>query len=165
MKTGFTLIEMLVVIGIIAILASLLSGPITNSLNSAHQTACLNNLKQISYGLNMYVGDKQQFPQATNMPSQNLNNLPTISEALTGYAEKELFHCPGDNQGYFEKEESSYEWSTMLNNQKPTVKIFNHITIKPSNTRVLWDYLPFHGDENEPGAYNIMYYDMTANAL
>lgn len=165
MTRKFTLIEMLVVIAIIGILSAMLSSAVLNSLKSAHQTACLNNLKQLSYALNQYVNEREQFPQATNMPSQNLNDLPGISEALVVYADKQLFRCPGDDQNYFTNEESSYEWNTWLNNQKPVVKIFRNITLKPSDTRVMWDYMPFHGEGEEPGAYNIMYFDMTANSL
>jgi prepilin-type N-terminal cleavage/methylation domain-containing protein/prepilin-type processing-associated H-X9-DG protein len=62
-KKGFTLIELLVVIAIIAILAAILFPVFAKAREKARQTACLNNQKQITTSILMYVQDHEElFP-------------------------------------------------------------------------------------------------------
>lgn len=56
-RRAFTLIELLVVIAIIAILAAILFPVFAQAKESARQSACLSNLKQIGMGMMMYTGD------------------------------------------------------------------------------------------------------------
>lgn len=54
---GFTLVELLVVISIIALLVSLLLPALRNARDTARKTACLSNERQIGIGFQVYAVD------------------------------------------------------------------------------------------------------------
>ncbi|NQT18598.1 MAG: prepilin-type N-terminal cleavage/methylation domain-containing protein [Planctomycetes bacterium] len=57
MSRAFTLVEMLVVIGIVSVLASLLIPVLSQARATARRVNCLNNLRQWGLAATMYMGD------------------------------------------------------------------------------------------------------------
>ena len=61
-RTGFTLVELLVVISIIAILAALLMPAIQAAREAARRAQCTSNQRQVAFALQNYESTKKSFP-------------------------------------------------------------------------------------------------------
>jgi prepilin-type N-terminal cleavage/methylation domain-containing protein len=102
LKTGFTLLELLVVIAIIAILAALLMAAVGLAKDKAGRIVCLNNLRQINLGVRMYSddsNDKTPKPVAAVLnPYDAYKELMKSYVGLKGKSSKQekLFVCPAD---------------------------------------------------------------------
>jgi prepilin-type N-terminal cleavage/methylation domain-containing protein len=74
-RAAFTLVELLVVIGIIALLISILLPALTAARTSAMGINCASRMRQLSMAIVMYVGDnKGCLPPAFNKASTGNNN-------------------------------------------------------------------------------------------
>jgi len=185
---GFTLLELLLVIAIIATLAALLLPVLSRAKTNARNISCLSNLKQLGIATRLYAEDNNgKLPAAELLPSNPTdpqNPLPRISDVLAPYVGKlvstnagpPVFKCPADNDWYFEAEGSSYQWNAGLNNQRidigenhgfRAIIVSNGVTVFQTNgvmshaadsTPLFLDYEDFHPRPPKSGK-NVVYMD------
>ena len=63
-RHGFTMVELLTVIGVIAILAAILVPALSRAREQGRRSVCANNLKQIGQGFHLWAEDnREDFPQ------------------------------------------------------------------------------------------------------
>jgi len=63
---GFTLVELLVVIGIIAILAGVALGPITSGIRKARESACMQTTRTLALAEFQYANDNNNYPDGAD---------------------------------------------------------------------------------------------------
>jgi prepilin-type N-terminal cleavage/methylation domain-containing protein len=86
LRQGFTLVELLVVIGIMAVLISILLPALHSARDHAVRMKCMNNVRQLMTATIMYVNEYQQ-----RMPEPNwLGHAPSTSTERLGWLYNEL---------------------------------------------------------------------------
>ncbi len=86
-RKGFTLVELLVVIGIMAILIGIVHPMVTNSAAQTRAFECESNLTQIGMAIHVYAQDYGEFPP-------DLESVDTILQ------DKALLLCPRTARRY-----------------------------------------------------------------
>lgn len=99
---GFTLIELMIVIAIIAILAAILIPNFIRAREEAQLSACESNLKNISTSIEMYSTDWNGFYPGATTQGTGGGVLPTglADTSFTPTYMQSIPSCPTDNTAY-----------------------------------------------------------------
>lgn len=150
---GFTLIEILIVVAIIAILSALLFPAFKSARERGHQTTCMSNLHQIGLAVQMYRNDEKRYPASLayllgvdvplSVPAVGATNLPAATtnfDGGTGYLKtNDVLLCPDDDLD--DEPRSSYGDISAAPQNGPDD------TVDPSYySRRLWNYWGYKAD-------------------
>ncbi|HRZ87794.1 MAG TPA: prepilin-type N-terminal cleavage/methylation domain-containing protein [bacterium] len=106
--SGFTLVELLTVVGIIVVLMALLIPSIYTAREKAKQAKCASNMRQLLIGLNLFEQENKSFPVFSNNGSLITNLSPAKSSGKPIYIDNyDVYHCP--NHRYLANEHYSGE--------------------------------------------------------
>ena len=161
--------ELIVTIGIIALLASVLLPAVSKAREKGKKMFCVNNLRQIGQALEMYFAENNfRYPFAAGKPSDS-PECPAICDILKPYlsGKIEVFRCPSDTGNYYQTEGTSYEWNRFLNGKSYDYAVIYNYPPLGGRVRmpVMWDFENFHGKSVEAGGKNILYTDSRVGNL
>lgn len=153
-QNGFTLVELLTVIGIIAILMGILMPALTRARESANNVKCKSNLRQIALAFVMYTDENRgYFPAAaagakpedwiywqSTRDVRESRIVPYLSKTWN----EQILQCPSDplDERYAFKDGEIYPFSYTVNEKicgvfQPVLKMTE--VRKPSDTILLID--------------------------
>jgi prepilin-type N-terminal cleavage/methylation domain-containing protein/prepilin-type processing-associated H-X9-DG protein len=165
-RSGFTLVEMLVVLAVLGILSAVLVPVFAQARAKSRQSVCISNLKQLGAAVTMYAADyDDRLPYAEDMSDKlavfkgtqaappSWPNLADIRTVLMPYkAAIELYRCPQDHvttevsavlggkPSWYEYCGSSYYYEQDIALEGQTLSGF----ARPSESMLFFDYQAFH---------------------
>lgn len=156
-RAGFTLVELIVVIAIISLLASLMLPGLQKAMEKARSMRCGNNLRQIGVAVLSAAQDNDNKYPKINEPLASPpyyppeDNPQTLLQALTPYGIVDAtVKCPADIIGpnYYKQTGSSYMWCPFADDEN--VNLINFygrrgvFQIPSARVRIVTDYGTVH---------------------
>lgn len=183
-RRGFSLPEMLVVVGIIAILLGLLMPTLNKARSAAAKVQCSANLADLGRAFQMYLSDsKGRVPQVNALPKREpaITKAPSVLAVFDKYVggSTGVWRCPSDrplNTGatfpagaetYYDAYGLSYEYNSWMNAHHGGGTLSGAldvakeppIAVTPDKFRIFNDFSHFHGPAGRVGNMNFLFAD------
>jgi len=135
---GFTLVELLVAVGIIGVLAALLLPVLSRARESAKRASCTNNLRQIGIAFELYLQENNDtYPAAADPVSMSpyywlwmgRGWRTRLTEYIPGDKENPgVFWCPSDPRSENKFESTSYAYSMAFYHSPEQIDAMDNVT-------------------------------------
>ena len=157
---GFTLLELLIVVTIIATLIGI-GYPLSRSvMEKSREANCLNNLRSVGVALQTYIQEHgNTLPELAAGRASKTEEVPVLEVVLLPYLESpDAFHCPADFKE-FVKSGSSYLWNSTQNGRPISQLSFFGIKDRPDKIPLITDKEAWH-----PHGTNFLYADLSSTS-
>ena len=188
---AFTLVEILVVLGVLCLLVALLFPIFASVRRKAQDSSCLNNLHQLGLSLQLYTDDYDgRYPRALSphafilehdplLSDEDFRKIPVYTKILKPYVKSPLmFRCPIDDgaefygkniPNLFEEWETSYIYNRLLTGEF-LISLEQINSMNPSQVSLLQDGGDWHDNGATPATspdkyVQVVYADLHATRV
>ena len=165
-KREFTLVELLVVIGILGLLMGITLPALQQAKKSGKRANCISNLKQVGLAIQVYTNNYDNFfpHNGTSMLLSEPTRTP-LTKLLSLEKNAKLFKCSDENENLYATEGSSYIWNwtqiELPGNEQAGKKLYDTIPfggmVPPENFAIFMDAGSYHGKSGTAGAFNVLF--------
>ena len=108
-KEAFTLLELLVVLAILGVLASLLLSTLARARERGRTTQCLSQLRQLGLAMSLYADEARGLLPAAHakVPWEGNSPPPWTRPLLTYYGSANVLCCPAYSRVYYRSDRKS----------------------------------------------------------